>query len=83
MIIIFNSIEMFNWKLRDHLREHFENYFGRIRYIVYKAMLYKGKEYYDTYDLGKLSSYADSGNNIKDLFGHNFLEAVHHGVWCL
>lgn len=37
-------------------------------------ILYKDKEYYDTYDLGKLNSYAESGEVIKRMFSHKFLE---------
>ena len=55
-----------------YLEQHFENYFGKIQYVVYKQILYKDKEYYDTYDLGKLNSYANSGEVIKRLFSRKF-----------
>ena len=74
MIVIFNTINFFIWKLKEHLQQHYENYFGKISYVVYKHILYKDKEYYETYDLGKLNSYAGSGDIIKRLFAHKFLE---------
>lgn len=42
-------------------------------------ILYKDKEYYDTYDLGKLNSYANSGEVIKRMFSHKFLEIFRMG----
>ena len=59
-------------RIRIHLSANFENYFGRIEYIVYKKILYKDTEYYDTYDLGKLNTFANSGGVIKSLFTHKF-----------
>ncbi len=67
--------------LEKKLRRHYENYFGKVRYVVYKHILYKDKEYYDTYDLGKLNSYSNSGEVIKRLFSHKFLEIVHMFTW--
>merc|ERR1719359_601855 len=72
--MIFQSMNWFMWKFKEWIQLHYDNYFGKIKYIVYKMLLYKDKEYYDTYDLGKLNSYANSGEVIKRMFSHKFLE---------
>merc|ERR1712232_237346 len=74
MMMLFQTLNFLCWKFKDWVQLHYDNYFGKIKYIVYKMILKKDKEYYDTYDLGKLNSYAESGNVIQRMFSHKFLE---------
>ena len=74
MICIFQTANFLLWKFKEWVQLHYDNYFGKIKYIVYKMILKKDKEYYDTYDLGKLNSYAGSGDVIQRMFSHKFLE---------
>ena len=73
------------WEIGIHTicETAYQNYFGKIKYILYKTILYKDKEYFDTYDMGKLNTAAESGSTLERMFKHKFLDVFRMGAFVI